>query len=106
MMISHPVWLFDLDNTLHHADAGIFRLINQHMTAYLAQQLALTPEAAGRLREDYWHRYGATLAGLQQQPSRNQLAAFFTAKPPLARIAGRFGADGGRGGNFRPSERS
>ena len=48
MMISHPVWLFDLDNTLHHADAGIFRLINQHMTAYLAQQLALTPEAAGR----------------------------------------------------------
>mgnify|MGYP006981340438 CR=1 FL=1 len=32
MMISHPVWLFDLDNTLHHADAGIFRLINQHMT--------------------------------------------------------------------------
>ena len=95
MMISHPVWLFDLDNTLHHADAGIFRLINQHMTAYLAQQLALTPEAAGRLREDYWHRYGATLAG-----------AFFAAKPPLARIAGRFGADGGRGGNFRPSERS
>ena len=44
--------------------------------------------------------------GLAAAPSRNQRAAFFTAKPPLARIAGRFGADGGRGGNFRPSERS
>ena len=52
MMISHPCWLFDLDNTLHHADAGIFRLINQHMTAYLAQQLALTHKVAVRLRED------------------------------------------------------
>ena len=32
------VWLFDLDNTLHHADAGIFQLINRHMTDYLAQK--------------------------------------------------------------------
>ena len=86
MMISHPVWLFDLDNTLHHADAGIFRLINQHMTAYLAQQLALTPEAAGRLREDYWHRYGATLAGLQQHHPEISVPHFLQQSHPLPEL--------------------
>ena len=60
-----PVWLFDLDNTLHNADAGIFYIINRAMTDYMAQRLKLSEEAASDLRQDYWHRYGATLAGLQ-----------------------------------------
>ena len=34
-----PVWLFDLDNTLHNADAGIFYIINRAMTDYMAQRL-------------------------------------------------------------------
>lgn len=37
-----PVWLFDLDNTLHNADAGIFLLINHAMTDYLAGRLNLS----------------------------------------------------------------
>lgn len=60
-----PVWLFDLDNTLHNAEAGIFYIINRAMTEYMAQRLKLSEEAASDLRQDYWHRYGATLAGLQ-----------------------------------------
>lgn len=38
--------------------------INIRMTRYIAEHLDLTIEAASRLREDYWHRYGATLLGL------------------------------------------
>lgn len=59
-----PVWLLDLDNTLHDASAGVFPCINRQMTAYIAQRLALDDRAAYQLREHYWHRYGATLQGL------------------------------------------
>jgi putative hydrolase of the HAD superfamily len=57
-------WIFDLDNTLHDARPHIFPHINRSMTAYLAEHLALGDEAASALRNQYWHRYGATLVGL------------------------------------------
>ncbi|OAM33659.1 pyrimidine 5'-nucleotidase [Eikenella sp. NML96-A-049] len=63
---SQPVWLFDLDDTLHRADAGIFRLINCRMTEFMARELSLSLPEASDLREHYWRRYGATLGGLQQ----------------------------------------
>jgi putative hydrolase of the HAD superfamily len=59
-----PVWLFDLDNTLHDANPHIFPHINHGMTAYLERHLALTRAAADALRQHYWRRYGATLLGL------------------------------------------
>ncbi|MBB5020260.1 putative hydrolase of the HAD superfamily [Chitinivorax tropicus] len=59
-----PVWIFDLDNTLHHADAQVFPAINQAMTHYMMQTLALDEAEANHLRQHYWHRYGATLHGL------------------------------------------
>ncbi len=62
----HPVWLFDLDNTLHNASPHIFPHINRSMTAYLMRHLALDEAAANRLRMDYWRRYGATLLGLMR----------------------------------------
>ena len=61
-----PVWLFDLDNTLHNASPHIFPHINRSMTRYLMQHLALDEAAANRLRVDYWRRYGATLLGLMR----------------------------------------
>lgn len=57
--------LFDLDNTLHQADAGIFACINQRMTDFIAQELQLSSHEASQLREHYWHQYGATLHGLR-----------------------------------------
>ena len=63
---SQPVWLFDLDDTLHRADAGIFRLINRRMTEFMALKLSLSLPEASDLREHYWRHYGATLGGLQQ----------------------------------------
>lgn len=61
-----PVWLFDLDDTLHHASTHIFPQINQAMTAYVAQALNVDDDEADRLRMDYWRRYGATLTGLMR----------------------------------------
>jgi len=59
-----PVWLFDLDNTLHNASHAAFGHINQLMTAYIVRELGLTTAEADALRRDYWKRYGATLLGL------------------------------------------
>lgn len=78
-----PVWLFDLDNTLHHADAGIFYIINRRMTEFMAGRLGLSTDAASDLRQDYWHRYGATLAGLQQHHPEISIAEFLRASHPL-----------------------
>ena len=61
-----PLWIFDLDNTLHNATPHIFPHINRSMTAYLQQYLQLDEVAANELRMDYWRRYGATLSGLMR----------------------------------------
>ncbi len=61
---ARPLWLIDLDNTLHDASHRIMAEINQRMTHYVAQSLDLDLAAASALREQYWHRYGATLLGL------------------------------------------
>ncbi len=61
-----PVWLFDLDNTLHNATPHIFPHINRGMTKYLAENLDVPLEEANQLRLDYWHRYGATLTGMMR----------------------------------------
>ena len=64
--MSSPVWLFDLDDTLHNASAHIFPHINRAMTAYVAEHLQVDEQEADRLRMDYWRRYGATLTGLMR----------------------------------------
>lgn len=63
-MRGERVWLFDLDNTLHNATPHIFPHINRSMREYIERHLGLDAQAANRLRQDYWQRYGATLLGL------------------------------------------
>lgn len=65
-MEQRPVWLFDLDNTLHDANPHIFPHINRSMTAYLREHLAVDEATANALRMGYWKRYGATLLGLMR----------------------------------------
>ncbi|MCP1660106.1 pyrimidine 5'-nucleotidase [Neisseria perflava] len=84
--MSETVWLFDLDNTLHNADAGIFQLINTSMTNYMAGRLNLPREQASQLRQDYWHRYGATLAGLQIHHPEIDIGEFLRECHPLPQI--------------------
>ena len=60
----HPVWLFDLDNTLHDASHAAFREMNRGMTDYIVSEMGLSEPEADALRRHYWQRYGATLLGL------------------------------------------
>lgn len=64
--MSSPLWIFDLDNTLHNASPHIFPHINKSMTAYLQEYLQLSETEANALRQHYWQRYGATLSGLMR----------------------------------------
>jgi putative hydrolase of the HAD superfamily len=61
-----PVWLFDLDNTLHNASPHIFPHINRSMVEYIRDHLGVDEDEATRIRQDYWQRYGATLLGLMR----------------------------------------
>ncbi|HEY3597774.1 MAG TPA: pyrimidine 5'-nucleotidase [Paraburkholderia sp.] len=60
----NPVWLFDLDNTLHRASHAIFPAINSAMTQYIVDALKVERDEADWLRVSYTQRYGATLLGL------------------------------------------
>ena len=64
-----PLWLFDLDNTLHDASHAVFPSIVLKMNAYIARVLGSPEQPASaaeveRARLAYWQRYGATLLGL------------------------------------------
>lgn len=64
-----PIWLFDLDNTLHDASHAIFPAINTNMNAFISRILSkdgAQPEAAvvNAMRLAYLRRYGATLLGM------------------------------------------
>jgi putative hydrolase of the HAD superfamily len=63
---AETVWLFDLDNTLHDAGAWVFGELHRAMGAFVARELELPDDDAERLNNHYWHRYGATLLGLQR----------------------------------------
>ena len=62
--MTHRVWFFDLDNTLHNASHRIFGEMNRSMSDWLVTNLSVDPAEADRMRTDYWHRYGTTLDGL------------------------------------------
>ncbi len=59
-----PVWLFDLDNTLHDASHAVFRHLNPAMTDYIVEHVGLDHADAAALRTHYWRRYGVTMLGL------------------------------------------
>ncbi|TKB50589.1 pyrimidine 5'-nucleotidase [Ferrimonas sediminicola] len=65
-LLERNIFLFDLDNTLYHPDAGILDQVGARMKHYVADKLALSPEQATELCFGYYHRYGGTLRGLQQ----------------------------------------
>lgn len=57
--------LFDLDETLYPAQAGMFREVGDRIHAYIRRHLGLSLEEARALRRRYYQRYGTTLRGLQ-----------------------------------------
>jgi len=62
-----PVWLFDLDNTLHHASHAIFPRMNVLMTDFIERELQVPRADADVLRSAYTQRYGTVLVGLMKR---------------------------------------
>jgi putative hydrolase of the HAD superfamily len=62
--VAHPVWLFDLDDTLHDATHAAMGELRVAMGEYIVRHLGITPAQSDVLRRRYWLRYGATLLGL------------------------------------------
>lgn len=69
--LRQPVWIFDLDDTLHNASAHIFPVMNRAMTQYIQDYLSLDYDQANQLRQHYWRIYGATLKGLMRHHGVN-----------------------------------
>lgn len=57
-------WIFDLDNTLYHADNGVFAQIDGRMTSYVAELLSLPRDSARQIQKQLYRDHGTTLAGL------------------------------------------
>lgn len=71
MIASHfasvRTWIFDLDNTLYPPEARLFDQIEPRMTDWLMRALGVSRAKANEMRQDYWTRYGTTLAGLMHE---------------------------------------
>ena len=57
-------WIFDLDNTLYHADNGVFAQIDGRMTSFVANLLSLDRDSARAVQKQLYRDHGTTLAGL------------------------------------------
>lgn len=57
-------WIFDLDNCLYPASAGLFELVDERMGAYIQQLLSCDAVEARRVQKAHFHAHGTTLAGL------------------------------------------
>lgn len=60
-------WIFDLDNCLYPASAGLFDLIDERMAAYIQRLLDCDAQEAKRVQKAHFHEYGTTLAGLMKE---------------------------------------
>ncbi len=59
--------LFDLDDTLYPAGAGLMQEISARITRYVADHLRISPDAADALRREYYLRYGSAVRALVTQ---------------------------------------
>ena len=60
-------WIFDLDNCLYPASAGLFALIDERMGAYIQRLMDCDSAEAKRIQKAHFHAYGTTLAGLMRE---------------------------------------
>jgi putative hydrolase of the HAD superfamily len=60
-------WIFDLDNCLYPASAGLFELIDERMGAYIQHLLDCDAVEARRVQKHHFHTHGTTLAGLMKE---------------------------------------
>lgn len=59
-------WIFDLDNCLYPASAGLFELIDERMNSYIRRLLDCDSAEAHRVQKAHFYTHGTTLAGLMK----------------------------------------
>lgn len=57
---------FDLDATLYTASNGLWDSIKNRISLYMIERMGLPADQVAALREEYYRKYGTTLAGLQR----------------------------------------
>ncbi|UZK68092.1 pyrimidine 5'-nucleotidase [Sphingomonas sp. S1-29] len=63
--LSHVrTWVFDLDNTLYPASAGLFAQIDARMTQYICDIDGCDRDTALQIQKRHFHAHGTTLSGL------------------------------------------
>ncbi len=60
-------WIFDLDNTLYAAGAGLLAAVEARICLFVERELGLEKEEAWGVQKAYYREYGTTLAGLMQR---------------------------------------
>jgi putative hydrolase of the HAD superfamily len=68
---SRRVWFFDLDNTLHDAQAHIFPSMNAQIGQYLMRRFNIGEADASAMRRGFWEKYGTTMEGLARHHGTN-----------------------------------
>jgi putative hydrolase of the HAD superfamily len=68
---SRRVWFFDLDNTLHDAQAHIFPSMNAQISQYLMRRFDIGEADAHAMRRGFWEKYGTTMNGLVRHHGTN-----------------------------------
>ena len=63
-MVETKYILFDLDDTLYTNASGLFTRVQERIEAWLVAALAVSPSRAKVLRDEYYQKYGTTMAGL------------------------------------------
>lgn len=61
---SRRVWFFDLDNTLHDAQAHIFPSMSAQINQYMMRRFNIDEAGANEMRRGFWEKYGTTMNGL------------------------------------------
>ena len=61
---NRTVWIFDLDNTLYHADSYLFPQMDLRMGGFIADLMGIEYAEAKIIQKGYFVKYGTTLSGL------------------------------------------
>ena len=60
-------WIFDLDNTLYAANAGLLGAVEARICLFVETELGLDKTQAWAVQKAYFREFGTTLAGLMQR---------------------------------------
>ena len=71
------VWIFDYDLTLYgFNEAKVLYGMDEYINEFVMNHLNVTQVQANKIRNEYWQKYGTTLAGLRAQGAVDPHAYF------------------------------